>query len=303
MSLLHLPIEVAWLVGGALLLAATLGFFSGRLSARIQERRAKHRARTGLRRLYESVLGSLDTAGEVCQLLDGYDTRCLSPAETEHLDKRRTALVGLLTRIINRQRGVVDAVEPGEVSRPAEPLAVRWEASTVHPVSGLPDRDAFDENLKLLVEAGHAANRCSHVLLVRIDKLSSLVGRCGQAATQSLLRKLANVVCRTIRDDDLCCQIGFDQLAVLLVGADSETGRRIAESVRDAVRSHRFRIDEIGPEILLTASFGLTVCLPDDRPDLVLDRAAYALDTSQRHGRNQLHVHDGVGVTCCALSA
>ena len=66
----------------------------------------------------------------------------------------------------------------------------------------------------------------------------------------------------------------------------------MAETVRAAVREHSFHIDASGPEVLLTASFGYAVCLPDEPPTLVLDRAGDALQKSQSVGRNQLHVHD-----------
>ncbi len=78
-------------------------------------------------------------------------------------------------------------------------------------------------------------------------------------------------------------------------------GTRLGQVVRDSVRNAHFRIDEIGPEVLLTASLGCTPCQPDEENvELILNRAFAALSKSQRVGRNQLHIHDGATPVHCA---
>ena len=78
---------------------------------------------------------------------------------------------------------------------------------------------------------------------------------------------------------------------------DARTGGELAGTIRDRVRGYRFRLDETGPEVLVTASFGYTRLFPGDTVELALNRAGNALDRSLRRGRNQLHIHDGRGMT------
>lgn len=301
-----LQTECLWLAGITLLLATAFGFLAGHQASRWQGQRAERHARTGLKRLFETLVRSLESATEVSTLFDQHDGRSLSAGQAEHLERRQNELMSLLSRIAHRQRppGTHSAAgSAAVVLKTTDSVRVTWTKKPTDAVSELPDRTAFDASLASLLEAGHRAGQTSHLLVLKMDRLTSLSSRVGIAGVHSLTRKLAALVCRTVRDEDLVCQIGEDKLAVLLKGTDHETGDRLARSVRDAIRSHRFRVDQEGPEVLVTASFGLTVCLPEDSPDLVLDRAAHALAKSERLGRNQLHVHDGIGLIHCSLSA
>jgi GGDEF domain-containing protein len=95
--------------------------------------------------------------------------------------------------------------------------------------------------------------------------------------------------------------MGPGAFAVLLPSVAPLAGARVAEALRSAVRQHRFRANETGPEIVVTASFGYAACLPGDPPSLVLDRAGAALAKSQACGRNQLHAHDGLHQALCRV--
>ncbi len=46
------------------------------------------------------------------------------------------------------------------------------------------------------------------------------------------------------------------------------TGMKIAEKIRETVRNYHFRVDDNGPEVLVTASFGYANCGPGDSADL-----------------------------------
>ena len=83
---------------------------------------------------------------------------------------------------------------------------------------------------------------------------------------------------------------------------DDQTLRRLAQTICDTVRHYHFRLEESGPEVLVTASFGLTQCRPGDNADLILNRVENALAKSQRRGRNQLHLHNGDLLVQCLAS-
>lgn len=295
-----------WLGGFALLVSTALGFFAGYQTALGVGRRAEVLSRRTLPALFTTAIKTLDSAAELCNLLERRSGRMLSGEQSAKLQERQSKLSSMFHRLLGHAEADETALVPcGEVSPSAAEakIRVRWTLTPVDPISGLPDREPFDANLAALLEAGRKAQQASSLLIIRVDKLQSLASRLGPAGVHTLQRKLAAVICRTVRDEDLVCQLGPDLMGVLLVGSNFESGSRMARAVRDQVRSHRFRIDENGPEVLVTASFGFAACHPDDRGDLVLDRAAAALSKSQRCGRNQLHLHDGVAVTQTPLSA
>ena len=259
-----------WLLGGfSLFMAAALGFVAGYLSARMRDRASHHKARSCLIRLFESI-----------------------------------------SRILTRHRPSVpaDHASEAQVSTKSSDLRstiltkLQWKVDQVHPVSGLPDLETFKANLDMLVERGAQTQRASGLLVVQIDRLSNLRTRFGTAGADTLLRKMAFISCRSVRDEDLVCQTSVDQIAVLIPEVDAEAGAKLARTVRDAIRQHHFRIEEQGMEILVTASLGYAACQPEDHADTLMDRAIDALRLSQRLGRNQLHVHNGDAVLHCAAA-
>lgn len=291
----------AWMLS-ALCLSSGLSFAAGFFSARACDRRAYRQARAGLAQLFQTVLKTLDASREACALLERYPGRFLNPDETEQLDRKRTGLLDAIAGILNRHRPPPDegAADPLEsVPTSVETPKINWLLNPTDAATGLPDKQAFESNLASLLEFGRKARQPSSLLLVRVDKLGGLAARLGQAETGTLVKKLAGVICRAVRDADLVCQTGPDLFAVLLPGISVEPGGKLSRAIRDSVRNYHFRVAEDGPEVLLTASFGYTPCRPEDNVELVLNRAVDALTKSQRLGRNHLHVHDGETLVHC----
>ncbi len=220
------------------------------------------------------------------------------------LEKRRGGLLEVLTRLITRHAPPKPspAVEAAPLPE-AEEFKINWLMHPVDRATDLPDRAAFEANLGALLAASGAARCESSLLLVRVDKLAGLISRFGQSNAEKLMKRLAGVVCRAVRDEDLVCCCNSETLAILFPKLDLEcgAGTRLGSVVRDSVRNYHFRVDETGPEVMLTASFGCTPCRPDENVELVLNRAFDAISKSQRLGRNQMHVHDGAGLVHCAM--
>lgn len=286
----------------AVAIASGFGFLAGYLSAQYNEKRAYVRARSGLDQLFATVLSMLVESRKACALLEKYPEQALAPIQTERLEKERTGLLEAITRLIQRNRPQPASAEEGAAPPPApEKTKINWLLNPADPVTGLPAKSAFESNLASLLELGRKSQESSSLLLVRIDKLDALRQRFGGGADK-LVKKLTGVACRALRDEDLVGQYSADMLGVLLPGLDLEEGAKLAKSVRDSIRNYHFRIDEEGPEVLLTASFGFTPCLPTDNIELVLNRAVDALSKSQRLGRNHLHIHDGETVAHSAAT-
>jgi len=289
-------------VAGAFLLAAGLGFLGGVLAVRRAEAREYQRARAGAVRMYSTVLGTLDSACEACVELEKYSGQFLKPAQTAVLEQKRGGLLDSLTRIISRHVAPTDAdtaAGPALVEMPK----IDWQSEPADVATGLPDKAALEANLSGLLELGRKFRRESSLLLVRVEKLNSLRTRFGKPSIDRLFKKLSNVLCRAVRDEDLVCRIGPEMFGVLLPGLGLDAGEKQVRAVRDSVRNHHFRIDDDGPEVLLTASFGYTALRVEDNRELVFDRALDALVKSERLGRNQLHAHTGATVVHLAAAS
>jgi diguanylate cyclase (GGDEF)-like protein len=294
---------------GIMFLAAASGFGAGFASARWADRRAFQRARSGVNRLFQTVLESIDGARDLCRLLERYPGKFLQTDQMAQLEKRQGGLLDAISRIVDRHaEAPPPEPEVAEESLPAAPPSpmltprLNWLRNPIDPNTDLPDRPAFDANLKSLVEVCRSGEAVGSLLLIRVDKMSALSARYGQAGLDKLLRRMGMIICRASRDDDLVCRCNAETFGVLMPGIDLEAATRLGRVFRDSVRSAKFRIEETGPEILLTASFGCTVCRTDENAELVFDRAMDALTKSQRLGRNHLHVHDGEALVHCTAS-
>lgn len=292
-----IPVE-AWVWAAfTLFITAALGFATGVFVTKMSARWALRRASKSLTKLFDSVGQSIDHAQQACSLLDKFPGLALSAKQIEGLDSKRGRLLDTLARIVEKtQKATVEHVERkvdgSKKPKTDEPIA-NWVREPVDAGVGVPERSAFDANLAMMLEFATEADVEHGLLLIKVDKFEQHLARFGADGARKFLKRMATVLVRAIRDDDVVCRYSPDTFGVLIPNVNEETGKRIALAIRDSVKNHHFRLEESGPEVLVTASFGYARCRPHDNFDLALNRAGNALAGSKRKGRNQLHVHDG----------
>jgi diguanylate cyclase (GGDEF)-like protein len=286
----------------SLVLASGLGFLAGVGYANRATDRGLRKAAKTITSLYSLVLDSLENSRKIVALLEGFPKMALTREQVDQLDSKRSSLLDVIGRVVGTQRdALARQAETQPAARPkVKPLKLVWQRTTFEPHTNLPDRAAFDINLALMLDAGTRAERASGLLLVKIDRVDQLKSRFGIAGADAFVKELAAVIAQSIREQDLACRLAPDSFAVLFPSVDAESGRKLSQALRQAVRVHNFRMHDGGPEVLVTASFGFAACAPHDTPDGVLGRAGDALAQSTRRGRNQLHAHEGEAVVHCA---
>jgi len=284
---------VVWAgLAGLVLIATVAGFIAGVQCAPWLQERALRRASRQFQRLYEFTASHLERTSRLCQMLSITATSPLDNSQWDRLDAARKQFAESWKGMAERQTVAHPEAEQVACPTGATTFEVAWTKGAVDAETQLPSREAFETNLQQLIRASQEHCHPSGLLLIKMDKGDQLAGRYGAAAVTVLQSRLATVVIKAARDQDLVCRLDRDLFAVLIPSVSPIAGSRIAETVRAAVREHAFRVDVDGPEVLLTANFGYAVCLPDEPATLVIDRASEALQKSQSLGRNQLHVHD-----------
>lgn len=266
---------------------AALGFAGGLIAAPAFEHWRRQRARRHVAELCAIAAGDVERARQSCTALVDLGHAVRTWPRWEQFEHSREQLRTLFDAL--KQLGT-----QGSLVAPSGLLApLVWCRDSVDPVTSLPDRAAFERSLEVLERASSTQERFSSVILVRVDKLPAMRQRVGGPATDELLRRLASVLIREVHDADLVARLADDEFGILVPDVSPVDAAVRALAVREAVRSHRFRAGEHGPEVLLTASFGCASWLPHERASLVLERAAEGMSRSHRQGRNQLHLHDG----------
>lgn len=296
------PPTLFWVWGAAtLLLATALGFIAGATYAGRSAERKFRKAAQKLSTLYGLAVDSLDKSKQLIDLIEQFPQVELTAEQVDRLDSKRGSLLELLGRIVGKHRETVaKQVESHSKPKPKPQLfKIDWQRSSVDPATNLPDRTAFDANLRMMLQAGTKAGIESGLLLVRIDRMDQLRSRFGILGTDVFVKSMAAVISQAVREQDLVCRISLDSFSVLIPSVDADSGRKLSQAIRNSVRVHTFRMEDVGAEVLVTASFGYSMCPPQDDPELALSRVGDALAQSIRRGRNQLHVFDGVSVVHC----
>lgn len=285
------------LLAAACGLAALAGFFGGMVFAGWREERTLRLAVSTLPGSVQSLQDRLDAARKLCVDFDRFSDAAFSSEQVERLERSSGGLIEQLTKLLESRRPH-PAPENGQ-TLPWDPSTIQWVVTPEDRHTSLPDADALEANLQTLLREMRGTPYVSGLLLVRLDRFDQLKERYGMQA-RTLLRRFALVLSRAVRETDLVCQgESAETFAILLPATDAETGERLAAAVGKTLKSYRFRLEEDGPEILLSASLGYTVFRDGDHVDFALNRALHALQRSERLGRNQLHLHDGVTVAHC----
>lgn len=149
------------------------------------------------------------------------------------------------------------------------------------PLTGLPNRRALDRALASFDGPGGA------LLCVDVDHFKAVNDGFGHQAGDQVLRHLARIFCRTLREGDLATRIGGEEFALWLPGATLGDAQEIAERIRAGVAETPCHA--AGADLKITCSLGLAA-VPEtvSRVDNLLPAADAALYRAKHRGRNRV---------------
>ncbi|HRP75522.1 MAG TPA: diguanylate cyclase [Rhodocyclaceae bacterium] len=157
------------------------------------------------------------------------------------------------------------------------------------PLTGLPNRRAFEQALDASVGASRRAGDQDTLCFIDLDRFKIVNDTCGHAAGDELLCRIAHMLRQRVRADDLICRIGGDEFALILHGCGAEKARRIAEQLREAIASLRFTWRE--RRFTVGASMGLVPIDGGASSADVLVAADLACYAAKKGGRNRIVEH------------
>jgi len=159
------------------------------------------------------------------------------------------------------------------------------------PLTGLPNRRAFDDQLARQVAHWRNGELPFCLLMIDLDHFKAINDRYGHPVGDQLLRIVAKAIRATVRTMDHAARIGGEEFAAILPVTRLETARRIAERIRRKLADRAVEVD--GLELELSVSIGLAEILLDENAASIIQRADTALYASKHAGRNSVHYHDG----------
>jgi len=221
--------------------------------------------------------------------VDG-ELRALGPAEDRQLTSMVLKTVGKVIQLNERlQHRLTDAEK--ELRLQSQQLQTQATAALTDPLTGLPNRRAFDNELKLRVGQWQADRRPFCLLAMDVDHFKSLNDRFGHAAGDRALCRLGEVLREAVGTWGQVSRVGGEELIVLLTCSHLEDAKHLTEKARHAVAAAT--IDEGMPELHMTVSAGLAMIQPGETGAELCKRSDQALYTAKRSGRNCAYWHDG----------
>lgn len=139
--------------------------------------------------------------------------------------------------------------------------------SQVDSLTGLANRRSFEKTLEREKERTRRSQKQFCVLVMDINDFKTINDTHGHVSGDLVLKNLAIILQRTLRQMDLAARLGGDEFAVIL----PETTRRGGEEVRDRILKTLEGFNK-GSGIPFTISIGVESADPQN-PDLVFEKA------------------------------
>lgn len=153
------------------------------------------------------------------------------------------------------------------------------------PVSGLPNRHAFNERLAFALSKVNQFGGSVGVLLLDLDNFKVVNDTLGHQNGDKLLRSVAERLVGALRSADTVCRIGGDEFAVIMESTDTlPDGEWVAGKIISAMVAP-FALDV--HELYVTASIGISA-YPQDATDqqTLIRNADTAMYQAKEKGKN-----------------
>lgn len=162
-------------------------------------------------------------------------------------------------------------------------LAALQVYADIDTLTELPNRRAFDRELARSLAYVKRHGTAVALLYLDLDDFKRVNDRHGHAAGDAMLRAVASVLGRHVRQSDVVARIGGDEFALLLWNCDEHNARTKA-LVLEASVGRTTAVHE-GATLAAAASVGSAMLLPLDTPAEAIaraDQAMYARKAARR---------------------
>jgi diguanylate cyclase len=173
----------------------------------------------------------------------------------------------------------------------AQEIQVHAAEARTDALTMLLNRRAFDDELKRRCSEFQRQGRAFSLIMTDVDHFKVLNDSHGHLTGDEVLRGVAKVLRRKMREMDLVARYGGEEFAVVLPGTGLGDGEKAALRACEGVEKSSFNYE--GKELQVTMSFGLAEVRGGDDGAALVARADQALYAAKAGGRNCVYRHDG----------
>lgn len=163
---------------------------------------------------------------------------------------------------------------------------VRKESMT-DPLTGIPNRKAFDGELRDAISQSRASAEPMCLLMCDIDHFKAFNDTWGHTTGDQVLRLVAGCVSENVKGRDTAARYGGEEFAVILRNTGLSDATNLANQIRLYVERKKLVKKSTG-DILgtISISVGAAELRADDTPVLLIQRADTCLYAAKAAGRN-----------------
>lgn len=254
-------------------------------------------ARCGARleQLMREVEEQLEGAGrrneEACDRIAALGGRIARDGDPGEICRLAGRLLGEAKRVAAELRmlsGQMHA-KAAEVATLRSSLEQARREAEQDPLTGLANRKAYERRLRELARESMETGRLLSLVVVDIDHFKSFNDMYGHKVGDAVLRVVAEVLRRHVRQDDLVARYGGEEFVLLLADAGLDAALAVAERIREEVGARHLRDRRTGRDLgRLTISAGVAEYRPGEPLEELFRRADAALYEAKRTGRNRV---------------
>lgn len=180
---------------------------------------------------------------------------------------------------------VRDVTERREAERAMQHLALH------DPLTGLPNRTLFREQLQQAIREAERENRLVAIAFLDLDRFKIVNDSLGHEVGDAILMRVAERIQSCLRRGDTVARLGGDEFT--LIFADVAQLDDVDALLRKLIDAIAAPLQINGTELFVTASVGVTVYPMDDGDiDVLLRNADTAMYDAKENGRNNYRFFD-----------
>lgn len=183
----------------------------------------------------------------------------------------------------------------------ATALTRAQELASFDELTGLLNRRAFDERLRVEIAAQRRHHEAATLILLDLDHFKAINDHHGHQVGDAVLRLTAKTLKSLLREADLLARWGGEEFLILMPRTGVEEGAKAAERLRMALENACILpspsidpcadpTEHLPPDLRFSASFGVAEMHAGLTLDTALSRADQALYAAKAGGRNRVHV-------------
>lgn len=155
--------------------------------------------------------------------------------------------------------------------------------ATTDILTGISNRRKFEDDLSLIIRKKEKHDLTFSLIFFDIDHFKTVNDVFGHKKGDHVLKRLTELVSKSLRATDRLFRWGGEEFTVLLPGADLECAKVVAEKVRGIICDHDFGVGK-----RITVSFGVGEYMASENADQIVSRLDKTLYRAKLQGGNRV---------------